>query len=210
MARSVDFRLLSITDRHATQGRSLEVVVQESCQAGLRAVQLREKDLSPAELYELAQKVKNIMKPFKSNLFINDRTDIALAVGADGVHLTTQSLKPTVVRKIVSANLLIGASTHSTDEALAAENDGADFITFGPIYPTPSKAAYGKPLGLEALSRTIDQVTLPVFAIGGVTPSRVCECIDAGAYGVAAISAIMSAPNVFESVTSFHQALGDI
>jgi thiamine-phosphate pyrophosphorylase len=185
-------------------------VVQESCQAGLRAVQLREKDLSPAELYELAQKVKNIMKPFKSNLFINDRTDIVLAVGADGVHLTTQSLKPTVVRKIVSANLLIGASTHSTDEALAAENDGADFITFGPIYPTPSKAAYGKPLGLEALSRTIDQVTLPVFAIGGVTPSRVCECIDAGAYGVAAISAIMSAPNVFESVTSFRQALGDI
>src|SRR5512143_3255944 len=119
--------------------------VRLALKGGVRAVQLREKDLPIRELLALALELRMLTGEFGAKLFINDRVDVAVAVEADGVHLGHQSMPPEAVRKIVGRKMLIGVSTHNREEALSAEKNGADFITFGPIFPTPSKMKYGAP-----------------------------------------------------------------
>jgi thiamine-phosphate pyrophosphorylase len=160
---------------------------------GLQAVQLREKDLSGCQLFELARELRNSTREYGAKLLINDRIDIALAVGADGVHLGRASLPVAAARRMLGSTQLIGYSAHSLDEAQQAERDGADFVTFGPIYTTPSKAAYGEPLGLTRLAEAASALAIPVFALGGVKISSVDEVLVAGARGIALISAIISA-----------------
>lgn len=190
MAGQIDFRLYLITDRRVTS--DIKWTIEEAMKAGVRAVQIREKDLSAKELVILTRDLHNITRRYHAKLFINDRVDIALALNLDGVHLGSEGLPPDVVERLSGGRLLIGASTHSLDEAIEAESRGADFITFGPIYKTPSKLRYGEPLGIKALKEVIKRIRIPVFAIGGINIKNISEVIDAGAYGVALISAVMA------------------
>ncbi len=191
--RSVDFDLYLITDRRETRGRDLLAVVEQALDGGARAIQLREKDLAGRELFILAEKTKTLCARHGASLFINDRIDVALAVDADGVQLGSSSMPIDAARKLMGDKRLIGASTHSMKEALAAEEAGADFVLFGPVYFTPSKAAYGNPQGLERLQEVVEKILLPVYAIGGIKPENVAAIKKTGARGVALISAVMSA-----------------
>lgn len=191
----VDFNLYLITDRLQTAGRPLPAVVADALRGGLRAVQLREKDLMGCQLFEMAGELRTLTREYGAQLLINDRIDIALAVGADGVHLGRGSLPVAVARRILGSAQSIGYSAHSLDEALQAERDGADFVTFGPIYATPSKSIYGEPLGLTRLAEVTRKLTIPVFALGGVKITSVPDIMSAGANGIALISAIIAAQN---------------
>jgi thiamine-phosphate pyrophosphorylase len=193
MPNLIDFNLYLITDRHQlSSGHTLLSAVEAALQGGVKAVQLREKDLSAAELLPLARELRVLTRHHGARLLINDRIDIALAVQADGVHLGGHSLPTNIARQLVGPDLLIGISTHTHDEIRAAERQGADFITYGPVYATPSKAAFGLPQGLHALSEACRVSRLPVFALGGITSSRVPEVRRAGVSGVALISAILA------------------
>jgi thiamine-phosphate pyrophosphorylase len=190
---SFDFDLYVVTDRQLTAGRPLRLVVEAALRGGARAFQLREKDLSPREFYPLALEMRQVTQSYGAHLLINDRVDVALAVDADGVHLTTTSLPATVARQLLGPGRLIGVSTHTLTEAQEAANEGADFVVFGPVFFTPSKAPYGEPVGLDALRTVRAAVNLPILAIGGVKKANLDQVLAAGADGIAVISAIISA-----------------
>ncbi|MBC8413132.1 thiamine phosphate synthase [bacterium] len=192
---NIDFRLYLITDRRLGDA-SLLTAVRQALDGGVRAVQLREKDLMAGELLKLAYKIRRLTERYNARLFINSRFDLALAAGADGVHLTQSGMPVDVVRGIVKKRLMIGVSTHSLKEARRAETGGADFITFGPVYRTASKAQYGAPVGLERLGEVSEKVKIPVFALGGVNIERCRKTMAAGVHGVSMISGIFGADDV--------------
>jgi thiamine-phosphate pyrophosphorylase len=200
----VDFNLYLITDRRqAPPGLTLPGAVRAACEGGVRAVQLREKDLTAAELFPLALELRALTRQYGARLLINDRIDVALAVEADGVHLGGHSLPAAAARRILGPERLIGVSTHCPDDIAAASRGGADFVTFGPVYFTPSKAAYGEPAGTDLLGAACDVSPLPVFALGGIGPERVEPVMAAGAGGVALISAILAQPDPAAAARAF-------
>lgn len=182
-----------ITDRNQTGGRPLTDVVKEALAGGVKAVQLREKDLPIRELLRLAEEMIKITKEAGAMLFINGRIDAAIAVEADGIHLGQTDLPVDVVRRIVGNRFMIGVSTHNLIEAKEAEAGSADFITFGPVYETPAKLKYGKPIGIKGLKIAKSGVSIPVYAIGGINSGNIKHILSAGADGVALISAVMGA-----------------
>jgi len=194
--REVDFRLYLVTDRQQVRGEDLVSAVEVALSAGVRAVQLREKDLSSGELYELALRLRQVTSRMGAKLLVNDRADVARAVKADGVHVPRSGLPVRVMRELVGEDMLIGVSTHSLGEAREAEAEGADFLTLGPIFATPSKARYGPPIGLAPLEQASRGVGIPIFAIGGIDAERVREVLRRGAFGVAVISAVLAAEDV--------------
>ena len=196
----VDFSLYLVTDRHQTGGRPLVPLVEEAVAGGLRAVQVRERDLDTPDLLALARDLCAAAHARGVRVMINDRADLALALGTAGVHLRSDSLPVSAARRLLGPDCLIGASAHSPDDVARAESEGADFTVLGPIYDTPSKRGYGPPVGLRPLEDAVRRCRIPIFAIGGVTVARVAELRGAGAHGVAVVSAILSAPSV-ESVT---------
>ena len=205
--RQVDFRCYLISDRTRTHGRPLIAALEAAAHAGIRALQIREKDFNPRQLYALAVEAHNVLAPLGSVVLLNDRADIACAAGLQGVHLTSTSMSPRAARRCLPGESLIAVSTHTLAEARAAEDFGADFITFGPVYHTASKESYGAPPGLPALAEVCAALTIPVFALGGVTPLRVAECLHAGAHGVAAISALLDVTSIADAVAAFADAL---
>ncbi len=205
----IDFRLYLVTGRTLCKAGTLETVVEQACGAGVRAVQLREKDLSGRELHGLAVRIREITRCRGSRLLINDRTDIALAVGADGVHCPENGLPVPVVRRICP-EALVGASAHSLERAVEAGAAGADFVLVGPVFATPSKARFGKPLGLETLSVVARGARVPVLAIGGITPENAPLCLEKGAAGVGVMSAVLSAGDVPGVVRAFRESLGSL
>lgn len=202
-----ELRLCLVTDRAQTRGRDLVDVVVECLAAGLPAVQVREKDLSAAELAALCRRVREPTRERGALLIVNDRADVALAVGADAVQRTHTSLTVAEIRAVVDKRLRIGASTHSRDDALTAEAEDADWVVFGPVYDTPSKRRYGAPQGLRALESVAAAVRIPVIAIGGITPDRVAEVRRAGAHGVAVIGALLTADSAADATRRFLDAL---
>jgi thiamine-phosphate pyrophosphorylase len=189
----LDFDLYVITDRQQSGGRSLLTVAEAALRGGARAFQLREKDLPPRDLYPLALEMRQLTQAYGARLLINDRVDVALAVNADGVHLTTTSLPASVARQLLGPDRLLGVSTHNLVEAQVAAEGGSDFLVFGPVFFTPSKAPYGQPVGLDALRAVRAVVTLPILAIGGLKKANLDQVLAAGADGIAVISAIISA-----------------
>jgi thiamine-phosphate pyrophosphorylase len=186
--------LYLITDRRQLPaGRTLLDTIEAALSAGVRMVQLREKDLPARELFTLAQQLRQVSRRYGALLLINDRIDVALAVEADGVHLGGQSLPVAVARQLLGPQRLLGVSTHFRTEIDAAAAAGADFVTFGPVYATPSKAAYGPPQGVEKLRAACAGAPLPVFALGGIDAARCPEVLAAGATGVACIAAVLGA-----------------
>jgi len=201
------FSLYLITDRTAAS-RPPADVVEECLAAGLRAVQLREKDLEAGDLLRLADTLREATQRHGARLIVNDRADVALATGADGVQHTHASLPVSALRGITPAGFLVGASVHSESEARDAVAQGADFVVFGPIYDTPSKRRYGPPQGLTALETVARAVDRPVLAVGGLTPARVTDVLAAGAAGVAVIGAIYGAARPADATKAFLDALG--
>jgi thiamine-phosphate pyrophosphorylase len=187
-----DFNLYLITDRTQTKGRDLLWLLEQALDAGVKAIQLREKDLGGRDLFILAEKVSNLCQSYRSALFVNERIDIALAVNAAGVQLGNASVPVALARELLGAQKMIGLSTHSFGEALEAQQQGADFVLFGPVYFTPSKATYGAPQGLNKLKEVLEKISLPVYAIGGIKPENILDLRRLGVSGVALISAIMS------------------
>ncbi len=192
---AVDFKLYLITDRKQTT-LPLPDAVHEALKGGVRAIQLREKDLSVRDLLELARELRVLTRKFGAKLFINDRTDVAVAVEADGVHLGQKSMPLEPVRRIIGNNMLIGVSAHSIAEARAAEAGGADFITCGPVFFTPSKAEFGAPVGLDVLKSVVGASKLPVFALGGVKSGNIHQVKQCNAHGVSLVSGIFASDDI--------------
>jgi thiamine-phosphate pyrophosphorylase len=169
--------------------------VSAAVTAGIHLIQIREKELTAQVLFELATNLVAIARGSSTRVLVNDRADIAASAGADGVHLTTLSLTPDVIRRTFGAKFLIGSSTHSLVAAQSARRQGVDFAVFGPIFPSPSKEKYGQPLGLGKLSEAARELaSFPLIALGGVSLENVNECLLAGASGIAGIT-LFSEPN---------------
>ena len=190
--------LMLITDSSLCKQPFLNTV-KLALKGGIKTVQLREKRLATHELYSLACELRKITSDFKANLIINDRVDIALAVEADGVHLGWQSLPFGVVRELLGFEKLIGVSTHNRQEALQAQEYGADYITFGPVFDTPSKTGLLKPVGVEEIQKLKKEIDLPIVGVGGINGKNVESVLNGGADGIAVVSSIMQAENPEEA-----------
>jgi thiamine-phosphate pyrophosphorylase len=159
-------------------------VANRAARDGVEMIQIRAKQLSTRDLMELARGA--VEHAGAARILVNTRADVALACGAHGVHLPAGSIAPSTVRRIAPTGFLIGVSCHTVDELRAAENEGADFAVFGPVFASPTKSVV--PIGIDALRLATSSVRLPVYALGGVTAENAPLCIEAGASGVAGIS----------------------
>lgn len=202
-------KLCYITDRRALQPKPLLPRILEAVRAGVDMVQVREKDLATRELVALVKGALAGARETKTQIVVNDRLDVALGLGASGVHLGTTSMTPESVRASVGAEFLVGVSCHSLDDALRAEAVGANYILLGPIFPTLSKVAYGPPLGLRTLQEAAARVKIPVFALGGITVERARTCVEAGASGLAGISIFQDCDSVEERVRAMRGEMSD-
>ena len=191
---------------HADAARLQLEVIDKAAQAGCQLIQIREKDMRALALGEFTRAAIEVARPRGARVLVNDRLDVAMATGADGVHLRVSSIpahevRAVTVRKGFNA-FLIGVSTHSIAEARLAEDGGADFIVCGPIYDTPSKRAFGPPLGLELFAEICGSAKIPALALGGVTLSNYREPLRRGAAGVAAISLFADLDNLEQNIRS--------
>lgn len=201
------FKLLLITDRKKC--KNLTQVILSACEAGVKAVQLREKDLPAVELLSLSKKLRKITNSKSAKLIINGRLDICLLSKADGIHSPEKGFTPQQIKKY-NSKLLAGKSIHSVKSAICAEKMGYDYIIAGPVFRTASKIKYGRPLGLKTLNQICNAVNIPVYAVGGINPERAEKCISKGAYGAAVISEIMKSKSIKQKVKEFEKALGGL
>lgn len=181
-----------VTDRKAAP--DLVAVVQAAVAGGVQWVQLRDKTAAALDLFHLAQRLAPVCRAAGAGLLVNDRVDVAVAAGCDGVHLARKSLPVDAARRILPVPMLLGASVHSLAEAQEAVQQGADYVTFGSVYPTRSHPGQ-RPAGLDELARVVDAVPVPVLAIGGITPDNVEAVLATGVAGIAVISAIQGDPD---------------
>ena len=201
-------RLYLITNRSLFESDNNFLEASEAAlMGGVRALQLREKNLTDCELIELGNQLRILTSNYNAKLIMNSRADIAKIIDADGVHLTENSAHANEI-KSTFPDLIVGVSTHSLEAAQIAEAQGADYITFSPIYATPSKANYGPPQGLGLLRQVSQKVNLPVLALGGITLHRVSECLEQGAFGVALISDIWNSSHIKEHSFKYTQKFG--
>ncbi|MGR3310891.1 MAG: thiamine phosphate synthase [Candidatus Brocadiales bacterium] len=198
------FELLLITDRKISV-RPLSYAVEAALEGGVDAVQLREKDLTSRELFEIADKFRRLTATFNAKFIINDRVDIALAVGADGVHLGRRSMPIKKVRALLGPKKLIGYSAHNLQEAQNAWNAEANYITFSPIYMSRSKQV--TPVGADKIATVKKNINIPVIALGGIDENNVQDALRNGADGVAVISNILVAENPLEAASSLRRKI---
>ncbi len=193
--------LCFITDRKAC-GLTCEEITLTVMRAGVQWVQYREKDKSRREIYEVALRLRRLTRDFNATFIVNDHADIALSVDADGVHLGQEDLPIKEARKIMGREKIIGISTHSLEQAIEAEAEGADYIGFGPIFCTTTKDA-GEPKGVEEMMEIKRQIRIPVVAIGGISLGNLQSVLDAGADAVAVATGILSGDNIYENAKGF-------
>ena len=203
----IAFKLYAITDRHRCVPTPLADVVLELLDAGVTAIQLREKDLGDTELIQLAQPIAESCRNYEAKLFINTNARVALEVGAAGIHLPANAESVEAVKAQTRDDFYVGCSVHNLDATQKREAEGADFVTYSPIYQTASKPGYGPAVGVACLAEVAETVKIPVFALGGITPRRVTECLAAGAFGVAVMSGVMSATDAEKQARRYLNAL---
>lgn len=187
----IDYSIYLVTDRGILRGRDLYKAVEDAIKGGVTLLQLREKDVSSLEFYNIAMKVKEITGYYKIPLIINDRLDIALAIDADGLHIGQSDLPIKEARKLLGNSKLLGYSVSNVDEAVYGEENGADYLGAGTVYPTGSKSDAGKPIGVDTLKEIKNSVSIPVVGIGGIGLSNAKEVKGAGIDGISVISAIL-------------------
>lgn len=202
-------RLMVITDRAMAEesGAGFDDALLGAASAGVRFFQIRDKGANAEEFASLVDDVMQLLSGFPTTIVINDRADVALASGADGVHRPGGGLPLGTLRRLMEYRL-VGVSCHDTDGVVAAVEDGADYVTLSPIFETESKPGYGPALGLARLERACRAVERPLYALAGVTPDRARDCIEAGAHGVAVMGGIMRAEDPYESAIAYLEALG--
>lgn len=187
--------LYAILDPEQTKGRSADTVLRELLNAGVRIVQLRVKQMAPAEFLQLARQARALTHSYGCKLIVNDRVDVALASDADGVHLGQEDLPLHAGRKLLG-DRIIGVSTHDVAQAVEAERGAADYVGFGPMFGTATKDTGYSARGLEMLQQVRAAVTIPIVAIGGITETNVAQVWQAGADSAAIISDILTADGI--------------
>ena len=206
---NIDYSLYLVTDRGLSRGRSTVEIVKAAVAGGVTCIQLREKDCSTLEFIEQARAIKSFIGTREIPLIINDRLDVALAVGADGVHLGQSDMPLEMAQKIAGPSMLIGISAESVQDAVEAENGGADYLGVSPIYATPTKTDTAPPLGLQGLREIRNRVKIPLVGIGGLNNSNAAEVIRNGADGVAVVSAIVAAEDPETAAMNLKQIINE-
>lgn len=201
-----EFRLYAITDRACSKSKDLREIVESLAKGGADVIQLREKLLSTEALIKIGFELKKITKKFGSFLIVNDRIEIAYAIGADGVHLGQEDLPIEFARKILGRKKLIGLSTHSLSQALLAQKMRADYIGLGPIFATPTKPEY-KPIGLKPIKGASQRIKIPFVAIGGINLDNLEEVVRQGASKVAVVRALMEPEDICKATRLFKERL---
>ena len=199
------------TDATSVEFQSVLSQVSAAVIAGIQLIQLREKQLTARVLFELTRSVLEITRGTSTRVLVNDRADIAAGAGANGVHLTTNSLEPKIIRQSFGEEFLIGASTHSLEEAVAAREGGADFAVFGPVFETSSKTRYGPPVGLDKLSETCWALDpFSILALGGISKDNAVQCLHAGASGVAGIGMFANPSTLRATVAAIYSKYEEV
>ena len=191
--KDIDLRIYLVTDSTLSLGRPLEWIVEEAVKGGATIVQLREKDCSTRDFLELAIKLREILHKYNVPLIINDRVDIALASDADGVHIGQSDMPYSVVRKILGSDKIIGLSVENMEQAHEAESLDVDYIAVSPVFSTNTKKDTSEAMGLEGVKNVASFSKHPIVGIGGMNKDTIKSVIEAGAKGVAIVSAIVSA-----------------
>ncbi len=206
----IDFGLYLVTDRVLSGGRPLEKIVRESVAGGVSVVQLREKNVGTREFLDQAFVLRQVASELGIQLIINDRVDVALACGADGVHLGQEDMPCAFARRIAGNDTIIGVSVSTADEALEAEADGADYLGVGPLFATATKPDAQPATGLGVLRSIRRAVRVPLVGIGGITEANAGAVISAGADGVAVVSAIIASPDPGAAARAIRSAIDEI
>ena len=194
MKHGIDYSLYLCTDRRLMTSPTIEASAESALRGGTTVIQLREKDCSSREFYELGLRVKKITERYNAPLIINDRVDIALAVGAAGVHVGQGDLPCKVVREIVGPDMIVGVSAATIDEAVQAEQDGADYLGVGAMYATATKTDT-RPVSMEELLKIRAAVKIPIVVIGGINKQTLGNFKGTGVNGLAVVSAIVAQPD---------------
>jgi len=198
----VDYKLYLVTDRDVLGERDLIRSVEDAIKGGATIVQLREKNCSSVDFYELALKVKEVTLKYGVPLIINDRLDIALAIEADGLHIGQEDLPLTVAKKIVGKDMIIGVSATTLEEALLAQEQGADYVGIGSVYPTSTKLD-AKSVSLEQLHLIREAISIPIVGIGGINEENVTDLMKTKIDGVAIVSAILGQEDIKSAAEKF-------
>lgn len=199
MKHQLDFSLYLVTDRKLSHPRTIEEVVSSAVRGGVTAIQLREKDCSTKEYLELAHNIQKILKPLHIPLIINDRIDIALAISADGVHIGQLDMPYIDARRLMGSDAIIGLSVETMEQVIAAESLDVDYLGVSPIFSTPTKTDTTTEWGIEGLRILRAKSRHLLIAIGGINSSNAVEVIEAGADGLAIVSAICASQNPEET-----------
>src|SRR3989344_48886 len=195
MKKIIDYGLYFVADKDLAGNIPIERIVKRAILGGVTVVQLRAKNASARDIITLANKLRPITKKAGIPLIVNDRIDIAMAIDAEGAHVGQSDLPAVLARKILGPKKILGVSVKTVSDALRAKKDGADYLGVGDIFGTRSKGDAGKPIGLEAIRRIARRVRIPVIGIGGISRYNAHQVIEAGADGIAVISALTLAPN---------------
>ena len=194
MKHGIDYSLYLCTDRGLMTSATIEESVEAALKGGATVVQLREKDCASREFYELGLRVKRITGAYKVPLIINDRVDIALACGADGVHVGQEDMEVSAGRRLAGEKLIVGVSAHTVEEAVKAARGGADYLGLGAVFSTSTKADAGA-MSHDTLKAICQAVDIPTVAIGGISAENILQLSGSGVDGVAVVSAIFGAPD---------------
>ncbi|MCO5060571.1 MAG: thiamine phosphate synthase [Kiritimatiellae bacterium] len=205
----VDYSLYLVTDRALSRGRATAEMVRAAVRGGVTFVQIRDKTGSTREFLDEARAVKDVLQGTGVRMVVNDRVDVALAAGADGVHLGQRDMPIADARRLVPSRWIVGISAESVEDAIRAEREGADYVGMSPVFSTPTKTDTATPLGLEGIRRLRAAVRIPLVAIGGIHAENAADVIRAGADGIAVVSALVSAEDPYESALELRRAIDE-
>jgi thiamine-phosphate pyrophosphorylase len=203
---SIDYSLYLVTDRDLLGSKDLAATVEEAIRGGVTLVQIREKNLSTLEFYQLALVIKAVTKKYSIPFIVNDRVDIALAVDADGVHIGQEDMPLSVARRLLGSSKIIGVSVAKLEQALTAQNEGADYLGIGAVFPTMTKDDADR-VSLEELRQIKLGVTLPIVAIGGISKNNIRDIMETGVDGAAVVSAIVASSNPYEAACNLRHVM---